>query len=166
MNRWYIVHTQPNGEERARSNLERQGFEVYLPKYLKHRRHARRVEHVRRPLFPRYLFVRFDPERAQWRSINGTFGVAYLVSHGNEPTSVPDNIVDAIQTRHNNDDLVVLHSPASFEFGQELEIVEGPFAWHTGLFQRLSDNERVVLLLDLLGRPVSVTVSPEAVAAA
>ena len=166
MNRWYIVHTQPNGEERARLNLERQGFDVYLPRYLKHRRHARRIERVRRPLFPRYLFVRFDPETALWRSINGTFGVAYLVAHGSEPVSVPDTIVDAIKARHNEDDLVVLHSPESFEPGQKLEIVEGPFAWKTGLFQRLSDNDRVVLLLDLLGRKISVTVSPEMVAAA
>ena len=96
---WYVVNTQPNGEERARLNLERQGFDVYLPRYLKHRRHARRIERVRRPLFPRYLFVRFDPDTAQWRSINGTFGVAHLVSHGNQPVPVPDNIVDAIQAR-------------------------------------------------------------------
>ncbi len=166
MNRWYIVHTQPNGEERARHNLERQGFAVYLPKYLKHRRHARRTEHVRRPLFPRYLFVRFDPERAQWRSINGTFGVAYLVANGNEPTPVPDEIIEAIQARHDSDDLVVLHALDSFERGQKLDIVDGPFAWRTGFFQRLSDNDRVVLLLNLLGRQVTVTVPPEAVAAA
>ncbi len=166
MIRWYVVHTQPHGEDRARLNLERQGFDVYLPKYLKHRRHARRIEHVRRPLFPRYLFVRFDAERAQWRSINGTLGVAYIVSHGDQPIPVPDRIVDAMQARHNEDDLVVLHSPDSFQAGQKLEIVDGPFAWHTGLFQRLDDNERVVLLLDLLGRQVSVTVSPEVVAAA
>ena len=166
MNRWYIVHTQPNGEERARHNLERQGFGVYLPKYLKHRRHARRIEHVRRPLFPRYLFVRFDPDTAQWRSINGTFGVAHLVSNGNEPIAIPDGIVDAIQARHDDDGLVVLHAPDTFVHGQKLEIVDGPFAWHTGLFQRLSENERVVLLLDLLGRQVTVTVAPEAVAAA
>jgi transcriptional antiterminator RfaH len=166
MNRWYIVHTQPNGEERARHNLQRQGFGVYLPKYLKHRRHARRVEHVRRPLFPRYLFVRFDLERDQWRSINGTFGVAYLVANGNEPVPVPNNVVDAIQARHDDDELVVLHEPESFELGQKLEIVDGPFAWHTGLFQRLSDADRVVLLLDLLGRQVTVTVPPAAIAAA
>ncbi len=166
MNQWYVVHTQVNGEERAQLNLERQGFEVYLPRYLKHRRHARRVERVKRPLFPRYLFVRFDPERAQWRSINGTFGVAHLVSHGSKPIPVPDQIVTAIGARHDADGLVVLHPADSFRPGQKLEIVDGPFAWHTGVFQRLNDNDRVVLLLDLLGRQVSVTVVPEAVAAA
>lgn len=163
---WYVVHTQPNGEERARHNLERQGFEVYLPRYLKQRRHARRVELVRRPLFPRYMFVRFDPERAQWRSINGTFGVAHLVSQGERPVTAPNRVIEAIKARHDEDDLVVLNSPQSFRPGQKLEIVDGPLALQSGLFQRLTDNERVVLLLDLLGRQVPVTVSKDVVAAA
>ena len=166
MIRWYVVHTQPHGEERALVNLQQQGFGVYLPRYLKRRRHARRVEAVRRPLFPRYLFVRFDRETARWRSINGTFGVAHLVCRGNEPVPVPDQVIAAIQAYHNDDGLVVLDHPASFRPGQILEIVDGPLAWHTGLFQRLDENERVVLLLDLLGRQVAATVPVEAVAAA
>lgn len=166
MNRWYVVHTQIHGEGRAQFNLERQNFEVYLPKYRKYRRHARRVEPVGRPLFPRYLFVRFDLERTRWRVINGTVGVAHLVSHGDRPVAVPDQVVDAVKARHDDEGLVVLHPPQSFHPGQKLEIVDGPFAWHSGLFQRLNDNERVVLLLDLLGRQVSVTVAPEVVAAA
>lgn len=89
-----------------------------------------------------------------------------MVANGNEPVPVPNNVVDAIQARHDDDELVVLHEPKSFELGQKLEIVDGPFAWHTGLFQRLGDNERVVLLLDLLGRQVTVTVPPTAIAAA
>ena len=58
MRRWYVVHTQPQGESRAKANLERQGYEVYLPRCRKWRRHARRAEIVAAPLFPRYLFVR------------------------------------------------------------------------------------------------------------
>ena len=166
MNRWYVVHTQIHAEDRAKSNLERQNFEVYLPKYQKFRRHARRVDRVRRPLFPRYLFVRFDPDRSRWRAISGTVGVTHLVSHGEQPTAVPDKIVDAIKARHNDSGLVVLNSPQAFRPGQKLEIVDGPLAWHSAVFERLDDNERVVVLLELLGRQVNVTVSTEAVAVA
>ena len=42
--RWFVAHTQPNAEARAVLNLERQGFATYLPRYLKRRRHARRVD--------------------------------------------------------------------------------------------------------------------------
>jgi hypothetical protein len=58
--RWYVVQTQPQSESRAELNLRRQGFTTYLPRYMRTRRHSRKVEMVARPLFPRYLFVGFD----------------------------------------------------------------------------------------------------------
>ena len=66
---WYVVHTQPHAEDKAIFNLRRQGFETYLPKYLRTRRHARRTEQVARPLFPRYLFVALDLAVQPWRAI-------------------------------------------------------------------------------------------------
>jgi len=166
MSQWYAVHTQPNGEERARLNLERQGFVVYLPKYRKRRRHARRVERVLRPLFPRYLFVHFDPRHTQWRAINGTYGVVHLIAHGSLPVPVPNIVIDAIRGREDDDGAVAQLPLDTLAPGQRLEILDGPLAWHSGQFLRLNDNERIVLLLDLLGRQVAVTVSPDAVAAA
>jgi len=165
MNRWYVVHTQPNAESRAVLNLDRQGFEAYLPRYLKSRRHARKLERVARPLFPRYLFVHLDPDRDRWRSINSTFGVSYLVAHDSMPIPVPDGIVDAIREREDGKGLVTLDVPA-YRPGEKLEILAGPMAMQVGLFQRMSDNERVVLLLDLLGRQVRVTLPSAAVTAA
>ena len=75
MKRWYVVHTRPNGELRAAHNLERQGFKTYLARYIKERRHARKVERIQQPLFPRYVFVNLDTDTDRWRSILGTFGV-------------------------------------------------------------------------------------------
>ncbi len=60
MTRWYAVHTQAGSELWARSNLWERGIEVYLPRCLKRRRHARRTDWIATPLFPRYLFVRSD----------------------------------------------------------------------------------------------------------
>ena len=82
--RWYVVHTQPNGEGRADLNLRRQGFATYLPRYARRRRHARRQEVVQRPLFPRYLFVTLDLARDRWRAVHSTFGVNRLVLAGEE----------------------------------------------------------------------------------
>ena len=56
--RWYLVHTRPNSERKAELNLQAQGFATFLPQIEKTIRHARRLKTVRRPLFPRYLFVR------------------------------------------------------------------------------------------------------------
>ena len=50
---WYAVYTQPHAETKAAWHLNRQGFEIYVPRYLKRRRHARKIETVAVPLFPR-----------------------------------------------------------------------------------------------------------------
>ncbi len=165
MKRWFVVQTQPNSEVRASVNLDRQGFEAYLPRYLKQRRHARKIEQVARPLFPNYLFVRLDTGRDRWRSVNGTFGVNRLVSLGEAPISLPEGVVEAIRSREDESGLIALLPPI-FSPGQRVEILEGPMAMCTGLVQQMPDNDRVVLLLDMLGRQVRVTIRCAGVAAA
>src|ERR1041385_5933087 len=85
---WYVVQTQANAENKAVAHLSRQGYATYLPRYLKRRRHARRVDVVAAPLFPRYLFVEFDMGVQRWRSIYSTIGVSRLVCNGEFPAPV------------------------------------------------------------------------------
>ncbi len=66
---WHVVHTHIHAEAKAAAHLTRQGFDVYLPRYLRHRRHARKVETISAPLFPRYCFVHIDRMVQRWRSI-------------------------------------------------------------------------------------------------
>lgn len=164
MKQWYVAQTQVRAEERARLNLERQGFQAYLPCYHRERRHARRCDIVRAPLFPGYLFVQFDLESAPWRAINGTFGVSHLVCLGERPAAVPDGVVEAIATRENAEGLIVLQ-PRRFKKGEALRIVTGALADCRGFFERMADRDRVVLLLDLLGRRVRVEAPSGAVSA-
>ena len=101
--RWFAVQTKPNQEDKAAFNLSRQGFGVYLPKYARTRRHARKVERVARPLFCGYLFVSLDTARQGWRSINSTLGVARLVSGGEAPSGVPETVIAALRARDGED---------------------------------------------------------------
>jgi len=157
MNRWFVAHTQVQGEARAACNLERQGFTAFVPRYRKRRRHARRVDTVSAALFPGYVFINFDVERARWRSINGTFGVRHLVCQGNQPAALADGIVEEIKTREDADGLVRL-DPAPLTKGQRLRIVDGPFYDTAGLFAKMADRDRVIILLNLLGRQLRVRV--------
>ena len=165
MKRWYVVHTRPNSELRAAHNLDRQGFQTYLARYMKERRHARKIERVQRPLFPRYVFVSLDTETDSWRSILGTFGVEYLISNGDTPTPVPDKIVEEIRGHENERGLVVLPQK-TLKPGQQVQIVKGPLATQTALFQCETDSERAVFLLQILGRQVRATMAYTAIAAA
>ena len=80
--RWYVAHTQPGSEAKASWHLRNQDFAVYLPRSLKRRRHARRLDWVAAPLFPRYLFIGMELATARWRAIRSTIGIAGLVCHG------------------------------------------------------------------------------------
>jgi transcriptional antiterminator RfaH len=162
--RWYVVHTQPNGEGRADLNLRRQGFATYLPRYARRRRHARREEVVKRPLFPRYIFVALDLARDRWRAIHSTFGVDRLVLAGEEPLAVPPGVIEEIRTREGGDGLVSLGLPAGVGPGSAVRLVDGIFADAKGIVERIADDRRVAILLELLGREVRVFVSPASVA--
>lgn len=161
MKRWFVIQTKSGQERIAETNLLRQGFEVYLPRTVKRTRHKRRgVATVTIPLFPRYLFVRVDLDAAPWRSINGTYGVANLISFGERPAALADAIIDEIKGREDETGNISLVALDSFKPGEKLEIAEGPFKDHTGIFQCKTDRERVIVLLNLLGRDVSVKVDP------
>lgn len=165
MRRWYVVHTHPQGEARAKANLERQGFEAYLPRYRKWRRHARKTELVAAALFPRYLFVGLDIETECWRPVLSTFGVAGLVCRAGLPAAVPIGVVEAIMAREDGQAFVDLTRQAALKAGDPIQVVAGPFADHVARFAGLNEAQRVVVLLDLLGRQLRVSVPAEAVAA-
>lgn len=162
---WYVVRTQSRAEEKAMRHLNNQGFLTYLPRYRRRVRHARRNEIVLRPLFPGYLFVRLDPDRCRWRSINGTVGVCEILSNGDAPLAVPDRIIEEIRARQDETGAVRL-MPPPFARGQEVRLLDGPLADMNVLFEEMRDENRVVLLVSLLGRKVRMQVSAAAVVAA
>ncbi len=164
--RWYVVHTQPHHEGRANANLRRQGFTTYLPRYLRSRRHARRTETVPRPLFPRYLFVGLDLACDRWRAIHSTFGVSHLVVAGDAPAPVPDGVVEEIWAREGSDGYVALGLPAGVGPGSRVRLIDGVFAEAKGVLERIADDRRVAVLLELLGREVRVFVPAAAVGTA
>jgi len=156
--RWYVVHTQPQNEVRADVNLRRQGFVTYLPRYLRSRRHARKTETVARPLFPRYLFVALDLTRDRWRAIHSTFGVTHLVQAGEDPLPVPPGVLEEIRAREGGDGLVKLGLPAGIGPGSRVRLIDGIFQDAKGVLERVADDRRVAVLLELLGREVRVFV--------
>lgn len=156
--RWYVVHTLPHHEVRADVNLRRQGFATYLPRYLRIRRHARRTETVVRPLFPRYLFVALDLSRDRWRAIDSTFGVSHLVQAGDVPLSVPAGVVEEIRGREDQEGFVALGLPLGIGPGSRIRLIDGIFQDAKGVLERIADDRRVAILLELLGREVRVFV--------
>jgi len=164
--RWYVVQTHGHAEPKAFTHLARQGFTAYLPRYLKRRRHARRIETVAAPLFPRYLFVTVDIMCQRWRSIHSTIGVSRLVCNGDDPVPVADDIIETLRTREDEQGFVTLRQRPRFALGEKVRVLDGVFADCLGLFDGMKDSDRVAVLLDLLGRKVRLVLDEFSVAAA
>jgi transcriptional antiterminator RfaH len=163
MKRWYVVHTQARQEARAEANLRRQGFEAWLPLIRHARRHARRVDSTLAPLFPRYIFVQLDLTRQPWRSINGTFGVVRLLCNGDTPLVVPAGFVEEIMQRCDEAGTII-GPPHPLVVGEPVKVAMGRFNLE-GLFETRSGQDRVVLLIKLLGREVRASVPLKGLAA-
>jgi transcriptional antiterminator RfaH len=163
---WYVALTQPRAEIKAATHLLRQGFEPYLPSYLKRRRHARRIDIVAAPLFPRYVFVSADLTMQRWRAIHSTTGVARLICNIEEPARVADEVIYGLKANQDERGYVRLPPRPRFCPGDAVRVVEGVFASCLGLFDGMTDGERVAILLDLLGRKVRVSIGIDAIAAA
>jgi transcriptional antiterminator RfaH len=153
--RWFAVYCLPFGENRAQGNLENQGLRTFLPKRHKTVRHARRMTRVEAPFFPRYLFVVLDLARDQWRSVNGTFGVARLVMSGDRPEPVPRGVVEALVA--SADARGILRLTEGLREGSPVRLLAGPFAEQLAILEHLDDSGRVRVLVDILGRPVSIS---------
>ncbi len=163
MKRWYVVHTHARQEARAEVNLRRQGFEAWLPVIRRARRHARRVDSTLASLFPRYLFVRLDLTSQPWRSINGTFGVVRLLCNGDTPLVVPDGLVEEIRERC-DDAGTIVGPPQPLVVGEAVKVAMGRFDLE-GLFETRSGQDRVVVLVNMLGREVRASVPLRGLAA-
>jgi transcriptional antiterminator RfaH len=164
--RWYVVQTHAHAESKAIAHLARQGFEVYLPRYLKRRRHARRIETVSAPLFPRYLFVTIDMMCQRWRAVRSTIGVSRLVCNGDDPVPVADAVIQTLRAREDGQGFVLLRPRPQFALGEKVRVLDGVFTDCLGLFDGMKDSDRVAVLLDLLGRKVRVVLDEFSVAAA
>ena len=163
---WYVAQTQVHAESRAASHLRRQGFEVYLPRYRKQRRHARRIDVVAAPLFPRYLFVSINLGAQRWHAIQSTIGITRLVGNGDEPGIVSPEIIEGLRDREDADGFVLLEQRPRFSPGDQVRISDGAFCDCLGLYEGISGNDRSAILLDLLGRKVRVTLDSQVIEAA
>jgi transcriptional antiterminator RfaH len=162
---WFVALTQPHAEAKAARHLVGQGFEVYLPRYLKRRSHAGKVQIVAAPLFPRYIFVSIDVLTQRWRAVNSTVGVTQLIRHGEAPAEVAFDIIAALRMRQDTEGFVQL-GRRLFKTGDRVRICGGAFSDFLGIFEGMNDCERVAVLLDLLGRKVRVMLNTEVIEAA
>jgi transcriptional antiterminator RfaH len=145
--RWYLVHCKPRQEARALENLERQAFECFRPT-----RHIERVVSGRRrevveALFPCYLFTRLDSASQNWLPIRSTRGVNRIVTFNGHPAAVADSLIEEIRRRMQGNPV----REAFLNPGERVIVNAGGFSQVEAIFVSDDGDERVTLILDIIG---------------
>lgn len=159
---WYLAQLKPNGYERAKLNLDRQGFQTFMPLRAATVRFKGRLTSRLRPLFQGYIFIHIRKQAPDWRSIKSTYGVARLVAlSGDRPSQVAPALMQALFDRTGPDG--TWKAPEDLKTGDTVRMISGPFAATLGQVEDVLDKDRIVLLLNLMGRCSRVQTGPDQV---
>ena len=118
---WYAVHSRPKQEQRALENLQNHGYEAWLPLITLEKLRRGRVTEVVEPMFSRYLFIRLDMEHTNWTPIRSTLGVGSLVSFGNRPAPMSDDLINTLRNMPERAPEKLLQQ------GQAVRMIDGPW---------------------------------------
>lgn len=153
---WFVAQMKPNCASIAQDNLRRQGFETFLPMEEQTSQRQGKFVTILRPLFPGYIFVAFDVALGHWRAVNSTIGITRLVRFGAEPVSVPSELVSQLVQRC--DATGKLMPPPPVKPGDQVTLTKGPFASFVAEVEKIAPDQRVWVLMDLLGSRTRVAV--------
>ncbi len=151
---WFGIRTRSNYEKITATVLDNKGFEQYLPTYRSRRRWSDRVVETNQPLFPGYVFCRFDPKNRL--PILTTPGVVSIVGCGNEPAPISDDEIEAVQAILISD---LASSPCPFlSEGQRIRVIRGALTGVEGILLKKKSSWRLVVSVSMLQRSISVEI--------
>ncbi len=161
MRNWYLIHSKIRQESVALDNLERQGFECFLPLLKAEKLRLGKLQEVQEALFPRYLFIRLGTgvESQSWAPIRSTLGVSRLVTFGQTPAKIDDELIADIRIQSNSAEVQLRH----FNPGEQVVVTDGPFVGVEAIYQMPDGEGRVMVLLNILSKQVKLRVSPASI---
>ena len=151
---WFVLQLKANAHNRAVKNLNQQGFETFLPLLNLTSRKGSRFLKKKQPLFPGYLFITFDKADEKWSKINNTYGVSRLITFNCTLKSIPSSFINNLIDRY--DCLGELIPVKKIEKGDQVKFLQGPFANFLATVETLEPNNRIWVLMDLMGRQAKI----------
>jgi transcriptional antiterminator RfaH len=148
--RWYVVSTKPNHEKQAEQNIQHIGMECFLPLLQEEKIVRRKRRTVIAPLFPGYVFVRFNLLE-HYRAVTYARGVRKIVEFGSSPAEVDNTMIDAIKSRMAHSRVCMLERSKELRSGQLVQIKDGPLVGLEAVFVReMPGQQRAMVLLHRL----------------
>lgn len=149
---WYALQVRPRFEKSVETHLEEKGYEVFYPTYTATRQWSDRVKALSLPLFPGYVFCRFNVNARL--PILVTPGVNQVVGAGKTPVTVDETELQAI--RRVLESGVATQPWPYLKVGESVSIERGPLEGLTGRVTRIKNSYRLVVSVSLLMRSVAV----------
>ena len=147
---WFILQFKSNSHNQAVKNLNQQGFETFLPLHDTTSRKFSRFINTSKPLFPGYMFIKFDRVESDWHKINNTYGVSRLITFNSILKPIPTKFIDNLMKRY---DLSGKLLPIQkLKKGDQVTVLRGPFANFIATVEKYEDDQRIWVLMDLMGR--------------
>ena len=142
---WHVVHTKPRAEARALENLERQGFEVFLPMITLQKVRRAKLVNVTEPMFSRYLFLRTSDAMQDLSVVRSTLGVSQLVRFGTVPAKVPHAWVEAMRLQPSIEETLL-------KSGDMVLIADGMLKGLEAVYMQPDGELRAMVLIELLSK--------------
>jgi transcriptional antiterminator RfaH len=157
---WFILQFKSNSHHQAEKNLNRQGFKTFLPLHDISSRKLSRFISTSKPLFPGYMFIRFDKAESEWNKINNTYGVSRLITFNTVLKSIPTKFIDCLMSRYDSSGKLL--PVEKFKKGDQVKILTGPFANFIATIEKYEADQRIWILMDLMGRNTKIQTPPYA----
>jgi len=151
-NSWFALQVQSNREKVVGSLLGAKGYEQLVPLYKVTRRWSDRIKTLEKPLFPGYVFCRYDPTIGA--DVVTTPGVMRVLSAGGYALPVSDTEIAALQTMMNSGIAAepCSYPAADFSIAERVRIAAGPFAGMEGIVTRTKTGGRLVVSIETIQR--------------
>lgn len=163
LTRWYVVHTHCKQEDRACSNLRVLGIPIFDPK-IRGRRYnqfSTAPTYVTKPLFPRYIFAQFKVHDL-YHKVRFTRGVCSVVSFGEGPTPIAEEVIMLIQSNIKEDGFVRIDE--EIRPGDRIMVKDGPLKNFAGIFEReMRDTDRIRVLLETVSYQAHIEIERDMV---
>ena len=156
--KWFLVYTKAKEEQRAKKNLENQGFQIFLPMIAFAKMNQSKSAIVE-AMFPRYLFVNINLERDNWTCIKSTRGVSHMVVFGQRFAEMPNQVIAHLQSGvDKNHVFKQTITRQEFHKGDQLVIEKGVFKDQEATFLSKKSKERVRILLRFVNHLITAEI--------
>jgi transcriptional antiterminator RfaH len=152
MKKWYLINTKPRQESTAIINLANQGYTTFCP--------IVKINKKNVVLFPGYVFIYLDKHNDNWSPICSTKGVTNFVRFGLNFAQVPDNVIKCIRVNQANSE-EKLKKLSNFKEGDKVQITDGIFKNCIAIFKSYKSEERIILLMKVLGQQQAINIQKE-----